>query len=164
MFGCKGLTCDVDVWRSNACLGSGITHKRAPKWLRRWAEQRRTTKVRIAQRVAEAANPTVRFAGIEKSVVARDAAAELVDGDFIFLAADSMQSRLVFNALVHQYVIPGVEVGAKVQVDRDNGDILDVFSVLRPVLPISPTMSPVLISWPRRTAILFRWAYSMAPG
>jgi len=42
---------------------------------------------------------------------------------------------LVFNALVHQYLIPGAQVGAKVMVDKTTGEILDVFSVYRPVLP-----------------------------
>jgi hypothetical protein len=46
-----------------------------------------------------------------------------------------MQARLAFNAVVHQYLIPGTQVGAKVSVQRDSGDVLDVFAVSRPVLP-----------------------------
>jgi hypothetical protein len=61
-------------------------------------------------------------------------AERLIDCDYIFLAADSAQARLVFNALVHQYLIPGVQVGAKVQVG-DEGKIVDIFSVVRPVNP-----------------------------
>jgi hypothetical protein len=68
--------------------------------------------------------------------VVDDAIAKLlVDCDYLFLAADSMQARLVFNALIHQYLIPGVQVGAKVTVDPDSGAVLDVFSVMRPVTP-----------------------------
>jgi hypothetical protein len=48
-----------------------------------------------------------------------------------------MQARLIFNALVHQYLIPGAEVGAKVTVDTASGDILDVFTVSRPITPDS---------------------------
>lgn len=55
--------------------------------------------------------------------------------DFLFLAGDSIQSCLVFNALVHQYLIPGVHVGAKVPVDRKAGTVGDTFVAIRPVLP-----------------------------
>jgi hypothetical protein len=58
-----------------------------------------------------------------------------VDADFIFLAADSMQSRLVFNALVHQYLIPGIQIGAKVPVDKQTKQVGDIFTATRPVLP-----------------------------
>jgi hypothetical protein len=60
-------------------------------------------------------------------------AGRFVDCDYLFLAADTMQARLVFNAIVHQYAIPGVQVGAKVRVDPESGEVLDVFSVSRPV-------------------------------
>ena len=46
-----------------------------------------------------------------------------------------MRARLVFNALVHQCLIPGAQVGAKVTTDKATGEVLDVFSVYRPVLP-----------------------------
>ena len=48
-----------------------------------------------------------------------------IDCDYLFLAADSMQARLVLNALVHQYLIPGAPLDAKVTVDSETGDILD---------------------------------------
>ena len=44
-----------------------------------------------------------------------------------------MRGRLLFNAIVHQYLIPGVQVGAKVRVDPKSGDVLDAYSVVRPV-------------------------------
>jgi len=46
-----------------------------------------------------------------------------------------MQARLVFNALVHQYLIPGVQMGSKAPVDRKTGAVGEVFSVCRPVTP-----------------------------
>jgi hypothetical protein len=57
------------------------------------------------------------------------------DCEYLFLAADGMQPRLVFNALVHQYLIPGVQMGAKIVPDKVTGEILDVFSVSRPLTP-----------------------------
>ena len=64
-------------------------------------------------------------------------AGQLKDCDYIFLAADSMRARLVFNALVHQYLIPGVQVGAKVVSDKATGAVRDVYAVARLVTPES---------------------------
>jgi len=68
-------------------------------------------------------------------VTVSNAAEQLIDCDYLFLAADSMRSRLVFNAVVQQYLIPAVQVGAKVQINPESGEILDVFSVVRPLIP-----------------------------
>ena len=92
-------------------------------------------KVHVGRRVAKIANPKIKYDAVVGSVVDQDVALKLKDADFVFLCADSMQSRLVFNALVHQYLIPGVQIGAKVSVEDVSGDILDIFCVSRPVLP-----------------------------
>ncbi len=92
-------------------------------------------KVKIAKRVATSANPRIRYHAVVDSVTRRDAALLLKDADFIFLCADSAQARLIFNALVHQYQIPGIQVGSKVSVDKETGEIGEIFAVSRPVLP-----------------------------
>lgn len=38
------------------------------------------------------------------------------------------------NSIVHQYLIPGVQIGTKVQL-CDDGKILDIFNVVRPMNP-----------------------------
>ncbi|MGH3766260.1 MAG: ThiF family adenylyltransferase [Pseudonocardiaceae bacterium] len=102
--------------------------------LRKLGDRISTTKVKIAERVANQANPKIRFEAIHDDVT-RDAVVErLIDCDYLILAADSAQARLVVNAVVHQYLIPGVQVGAKVQLG-DDGKILDIFSVVRPMNP-----------------------------
>jgi len=98
------------------------------------AEQRRF-KVHVAERVAREANPKIRYEAVVGTVVDQTTALLLADTDFLFLAGDSMQARLVFNALVHQYLIPGIQVGAKVPVDRKTGEIGNIFTTTRPVLP-----------------------------
>ncbi len=92
-----------------------------------------TSKVTVARRVARQANPSIKFEAICGDVVQHDHATRLIDCDYLFLAADTMQARLLFNALVHQYLVPGVQVGAKVQLDQ--GRVVDVFSVVRPIGP-----------------------------
>jgi hypothetical protein len=94
-----------------------------------------TLKIDIAERVAREAQPDII---IEKFAddFARDCVARRVlDCDFLFLAADSMRARLVFNAVVNQYYIPGVQLGTKVRVDPATGHIDTAFSVVRNVRP-----------------------------
>ena len=66
-----------------------------------------------------------------------EVAERFVDCDYLFLAADTMQARLVFNAIVHQYLVPGVQMGSKALSDPSTGDLEQVFSVVRPVNPAS---------------------------
>ncbi len=94
-----------------------------------------TLKVDIAARVARQANPSIRLDQIADDIAKTAVASRLIGCDYLVLAADSMRARLVFNALVHQYFIPGVQLGAKVNFEATTGDILAAFSVLRRVLP-----------------------------
>ena len=93
-----------------------------------------TYKVKISERVARDANPDIRYEAIVGNVTEPAVAERLIDCDVIFLAADSMQARLVVNAICHQYLIPTWQVGAKVVSDLE-GNILDVFSVVRHLVP-----------------------------
>ena len=111
-----------------------LTGPSRPQPLRMLGERLATPKVKIAKRVARQANPRIRFEAIQADVTHEAAAQRLVDCDYLFLAADTAQARLVVNAIVHQYLIPGVQLGAKVQLD-DNGQVLDIFSVIRPLQP-----------------------------
>ena len=95
-------------------------------------------KVHVARRVAKQANPNIRYDAILGDILDEPTAKLLSDADFLFLASDTIQSRLVFNALVHQYLIPGIQIGAKVPVL--NGQVGDVFVATRPVLPGHPCL------------------------
>ncbi|ODU24925.1 MAG: hypothetical protein ABS95_01335, partial [Verrucomicrobia bacterium SCN 57-15] len=107
------------------------------KWsaMRRLGRYLAKFKVKVAERVAKRANPRIRYHAVIDDITRRDAALLLKDADFIFLCADSAQARLLFNALVHQYQIPGIQVGSKVPVDKETGEIGEIFAVSRPVLP-----------------------------
>lgn len=111
-----------------------LTHPRRPARLRALGERLATPKVTIARRVARQANPTIRVDALHDDVTNDTTAEHLLDCDYLFLAADSAQARLVVNAIVHQYLIPGVQIGAKIQLD-DRGGVTDVFSVIRPLHP-----------------------------
>lgn len=67
--------------------------------------------------------------------VARESVARVLrDCDFIFLAADSMRARLVVNALAHQYLIPAVQMGAKIRRGED-GELEDAMCAVRHIRP-----------------------------
>ena len=67
--------------------------------------------------------------------VSRDSVAQLLrDCDFLFLAADSMRARLVVNALAHQYLIPTIQMGAKIRTS-ESGTLDDAMSAVRHVRP-----------------------------
>lgn len=95
---------------------------------------RRTPKVKVADRIIKQANDNARTELIPDDVAKQSVAKSLTNCDYLFLAADSMRARLVFNALVHQYFIPGVQLGSKIRPDSA-GLLLDVLSVNRPVRP-----------------------------
>jgi hypothetical protein len=92
-------------------------------------------KVKIARRVILQANNRARVEMFRDDLLEPEVAAQLLDCDYLFLAADTMRARLLFNAIVHQYLIPGVQVGAKVTHDERTGDISNVHSMSRPVTP-----------------------------
>jgi hypothetical protein len=123
---------DTSLWDAQTFLSTC-------RWplLQRLGRLLATFKVKVARRVARKANPRIRYHAVGGDITFRKAALLLKDADYIFLCADTAQSRLVFNALVHQYLIPGMQVGSKVPVDKSTGEVGDVFAVARPVLPFA---------------------------
>jgi hypothetical protein len=91
-------------------------------------------KVKIAERQTTEAYPRPEVLTLAGDVADGSVAKQLRRCDFIFLAADSMRSRLVFNALVHQFLIPGVQLGAKVE-GRLGEEQFDAWSAVRAVRP-----------------------------
>ena len=124
----------VGARRCDIAWGMGVSKNRI---IKRLGSRLARPKVRVARRVAREANSLVRFDALYGNVVDAAVARHLIDTDFLFLATDTMQSRLMFNALVHQYLIPGIQIGAKVQADPGTGTVHDVFAVTRLVLPNS---------------------------
>jgi len=94
-----------------------------------------TLKTSIAERVAREANPAASIVAIPGDVAQNNVAHALLECDYIFLAADSMRSRLVFNAIVNQYFIPGVQMGTKITVDPESRALLAAHSSVRHLTP-----------------------------
>lgn len=96
--------------------------------------EQRVPKIEIARRVVMQASPETETILIEDDFAKGSVVSRLTGVDYVFLAADSMRARLVFNALVHQYLIPGVQLGSKIRPDG-KGSLRDVMSANRPVRP-----------------------------
>ena len=86
--------------------------------------------VRHAREIASEATLQPIAGDVSRHSVARD----LRDCDFIFLAADSMRARLVVNALAHQYLIPTIQMGAKIR-RGDSGNLEDAMCAVRHIRP-----------------------------
>jgi len=83
-------------------------------------------------------NPFLTFRPVHGNIVDPEIAAILFDADAVFLAADSMQARHVFNAICHQYLLLGFQVGAKVHAPK--GRVEDAFAISRIVGPDATCM------------------------
>lgn len=108
-----------------------------PAWVKSVGALLAAPKVRLMRRLIRRANATARITVCQADFVDDGIARAVLGCDYLFLAADSMQARLVFNAIVHAYLIPGVQVGAKVAVDSESGEVGTVFAVSRSVSPSS---------------------------
>lgn len=98
--------------------------------------RRGTKKVEVARRLSHAIDPSIRFTAIDGDIAEAAVARALGGCDFLFLATDSITSRLVLNAIAHTYLVPMVQIGAKVDV-LPSGEIGMVYVAVRPVLPDS---------------------------
>jgi molybdopterin/thiamine biosynthesis adenylyltransferase len=91
-------------------------------------------KVAVLHRLVQEIDPSITFNAIDGDIADLAIAESLLDTDFIFLATDTITSRLVFNAIVHRFLIPGVQIGAKVDLTA-GGEISQVYVAVRPVSP-----------------------------
>lgn len=99
------------------------------------AERLSVRKVRLARRAAKRANPKIRFKGIAANVAEPESARELIDCDYIFLAADGHLARMLVNAVAHQFLIPAVQLGTRIDINPETGVVEDIRTNIRPILP-----------------------------
>src|SRR5205807_2189565 len=93
-------------------------------------------KIDVLERLVRSIDASIAYRGIAGDIVDLDVARELLATDFIFLATDTIRARLVFNAVVHRYLIPGIQIGARVETTPAGG-IEEVYVAVRPVFPSS---------------------------
>ena len=125
----------VAASRYDAC--SWFVNPNRPRWIQSLGRLMARHKVDLARRNILRANPTARIETFATDFLEPHIANHIRDCDYIFLAADSMRARLLFNAFVHQYLIPGTQVGVKITIDKTTGIVHDVYATTRPVTPES---------------------------
>lgn len=121
--------------RIDASRVDAMAPLRRVRVLERFADRLSAKKVRVARRIARRASRSVDFTGLPVSVIEPEAAFALTDCDFLFLAADEHLARMVFNALTHQYLIPGIQLGTRIATDEHTGVVDDIRTNVRLVLP-----------------------------
>jgi molybdopterin/thiamine biosynthesis adenylyltransferase len=111
-----------------------LTADARPRWLKRLGHALATRKTALAKRLARNADAGTAVVSVNLDVCSAVAAEALIDCDYIVLAADSQRARHLVNVLAHQYLIPFIQIGSKVQTTAVGG-VSDIFSVARPVTP-----------------------------
>ena len=124
----------IGARRSDA--GPKLLTKSAVRWLRALGRRLARHKVGLAKRNIMRANPEASVEPYALDFIEPEIPDHVKDCDYIFLAADTMRARLLFNAIVHQYLIPGVQIGAKI-VGDNAGNVSSVYAATRPVTPES---------------------------
>jgi molybdopterin/thiamine biosynthesis adenylyltransferase len=99
------------------------------------AERFSIRKVDLARRAAKRANPKIRFTRIHSNVTEPEAASQLIDCDYIFLAADGHLARMLVNAVSHQFLIPSVQLGTRIDSNPETGEVGDIRTNVRPIIP-----------------------------
>jgi molybdopterin/thiamine biosynthesis adenylyltransferase len=95
--------------------------------------RRRTAKVDVAQRHVQTIDPSIDFRAVNGDIAELPTAEKLLDVDYVLLATDTATARLVANAIAQTFLIPVIQIGAKVET-RD-GTIEQIYTAVRPVLP-----------------------------
>jgi molybdopterin/thiamine biosynthesis adenylyltransferase len=92
-------------------------------------------KVEVMRDVVARIDPTIDVVAVAGDIFYADDARVLIGADFAFLATDNILSRYAFNVVCHQYLIPGIQVGAKVTGDATGG--IELIHVMERPLTLS---------------------------
>ncbi|WP_189587396.1 ThiF family adenylyltransferase [Rhizobium leguminosarum] len=114
---------------------SWLTAEGRPGWLRRIGKALSTRKIDLSSRVIRRANPYAKIKRHFTAMETRQVAEALKTCDYIFLAADGHRARLLFNSIVHQYLVPGVQLGSRIQAEELSGSVVNVHTTARLVTP-----------------------------
>jgi molybdopterin/thiamine biosynthesis adenylyltransferase len=96
--------------------------------------RRDVKKVEIARRLVRAIDPGIDFRAVDGDIAYDGTARLLTYADYILLATDTATARLVANAVSQTFLIPLIQIGAKVETRKD-GTIEQIYTAVRPVLP-----------------------------
>lgn len=103
------------------------------RWRRRGCRlaRRPLAKVDLCRHILDRMPRSVHLKTFDLPAESPDPLRALVGCDYIFHAADTVTSRYFLNALVHQYLIPAVQIGSKLRVNSSAGRVLEATSIIR---------------------------------
>ncbi|HWH09618.1 MAG TPA: ThiF family adenylyltransferase [Solirubrobacteraceae bacterium] len=93
---------------------------------------RRRLKVDVLRRLARSIDPDIDVMAIAGDITCVADARALLAADYVFSATDTQFARFAVNAICHQYLIPGAQVGAKV-VTGDDDAVQLAYAMHRPI-------------------------------
>lgn len=91
-------------------------------------------KVHVARDHVRRIDPRIRFNAIDGDISESCVARLVLDCDYLLLATDTATARLVANAIAQVFLIPLIQIGAKVDL-RSDGTIEQIYTAVRPVFP-----------------------------
>ena len=94
--------------------------------------RRRRRKVDVLRRLVRTIDPDIEITTIAGDVTYAEDAAVLLGCDSVFSATDTQFARFAVNAICHQYLITGAQVGAKV-VTGEDGTVQLAYAMHRPI-------------------------------
>jgi hypothetical protein len=94
--------------------------------------RRRRLKVDVLKRLVRTIDPEIEVTAVAGDVTYAQDAAVLLGCDYLFSATDTHFARFAVNAICHQYLIPGAQIGAKVVTD-DEGAVQLAYAMHRPI-------------------------------
>lgn len=89
-------------------------------------------KVDVLRRLVRSIDPDIDVVAIAGDITCAVDARALLAADYVFSATDTQFARFAVNAICHQYLIPGAQVGAKV-VTSDDGAVQLAYAMHRPI-------------------------------
>lgn len=98
------------------------------------AELRRR-KIDVMRDLVHRIDPSIQVDTVYGDITYQQDARRVADANFAFLATDTVFSRYAFNLVCHQYLIPGIQIGAKVTGDPTTGAV-DLIHVMERLLTL----------------------------
>jgi hypothetical protein len=90
-------------------------------------------KVAVMRRMVADIDPEIDVDAIVGDITYTVDARRAAKADFLFGATDTMMARYALNVISHQYLIPAIQVGAKIVADRQTGDVQLAYAMERPI-------------------------------
>ena len=95
--------------------------------------RRRRLKIAVMQRLIASVDSEITVDAIAGDITYTDDARHAAEADFLFGATDTMLARYALNVISHQYLIPAIQVGAKVVSDPETGEVQVAYAMERPI-------------------------------